>query len=64
MILAVAVPAQRLPAGAFEVQARGVHEHQVKAREQVAPMREQSLLYQILGTAGREQGAAVLILRR
>src|SRR5262249_53328456 len=41
MVLAVAVPAQRLPAGALEVQAGGVHEHQVEAREQVAPMREQ-----------------------
>ena len=40
MILAVAVLAQRLAAGALEVQAGGVHEHQVKPREQVAPMHE------------------------
>ena len=45
MILAVAVLAQHRPVGPLEVQAGGVHEHQVKPREQVAPMREQPLLY-------------------
>ena len=40
VILAVAVLTQRLPAGALEVQAGGVHEHQVEPREQVASMRE------------------------
>src|SRR5262249_16030121 len=33
MVLAVAVPAQRLPASVLEVQAGGVHEHPGEARE-------------------------------
>src|SRR5205807_1916099 len=41
MILAVAALAQRLAAGALEVQAGGVHEHQVEPRQQIAPMGEQ-----------------------
>ena len=64
MILGVTVAAQRLSAGAFEVQAGGVHEHQVETGEQIAPVREQSLLDQILDAAGCERGAAVLILLR
>ena len=54
MVLAVAVLAQRLAAGALEVQAGGVHEHQVELAEQVAPMREQLLLDQVLDAARRE----------
>src|SRR5437870_8048711 len=34
--LAVAVTPQRLPAGTLEIQAGGVHEHQVEAGEQIA----------------------------
>ncbi len=64
MILAVAVPAQRLSAGALEVQAGGVHEHQVKPRKQIAPMREQSLLNHVLQAARCERCAAVLLLFR
>ena len=64
VILAVAVPAQRLAAGALEVQAGGVHEHQVEPREQVAPMREQPLLHHVLEAAWRERRAAVLLLLR
>src|SRR5262252_2207150 len=44
MILAISVASERLPAGALEVQTGRIHEHQVEASEQVAPMREQSLL--------------------
>jgi hypothetical protein len=36
MVLAVAVLAQRLPAGTLKVQTGGVHEHQVEPREQNA----------------------------
>ena len=61
MILAVAVLAQRLAAGALEVEAGGVHEHQVEPREQVAPIREQPLLHHVLQTARREWRAAVLL---
>ena len=64
MILAVAVTAQRLAAGAFEVEAGGVHEHQVEAGEQVAAMGEQSLLHHILAASRRQRRAAVLIFRR
>jgi hypothetical protein len=45
MVLAVTVAAQRLATDAFEIQAGGIHhEHQVE----IAPMREQLLLHQIL----------------
>ena len=54
MILAVAVLPDRLVAAAFKVQARGVHEHQVEPAEQVAPIREQLLLDQILDAARRQ----------
>ena len=64
MILAVAVLAQRLAAGALEVQAGGVHEHQVEPREQIAPMREQPLLHHVLQAARCERRAAVLLLLR
>jgi hypothetical protein len=40
------------------------HEHQVEAREQVAPMHEQTFLNQILDAARREPCAPVLILLR
>ena len=64
MILAVAVLAQRLAAGALEVEAGGVHEHQVEPREQVAPMREQPLLHHVLQATRCERRAAVLLLLR
>src|SRR6478609_4848208 len=62
MILAVAVLAQRLATGALEVQAGGVHEHQVEPGEQIAPMREQPLLHHVLQAAWRERRAPVLLL--
>ena len=64
VILAEAVLSQRLPAGALEVQARRIHEHQVEAREQVAPVREQPFLHHILEAARRERRAAVLLCGR
>ena len=45
---------ERLAAGALEVQAGGVHEHQVKPRQQIAPMREQPLLNHVLQAARRD----------
>ncbi len=51
VILAVAAPAQPLPAGALEVEAGGVHEHHVQGREQIPPMGEQRLLDQVLDAA-------------
>ena len=52
MIFAVAVPAQRLATQPLEIQAGGVHEHQVEPAEQIAPVREQLLLDQILVQRG------------
>jgi hypothetical protein len=64
MILAVAMLAQRLAAGTLEGQAGAVHEHQLEPREQVAPMRKQSLLHHVLQAAQCERRAAVLFLFR
>jgi hypothetical protein len=64
VILAVSVLAQRLAAGALEVEARGVHEHQVEPREQIAPMCEQPLLNHVLQATRCERRAAVLLLLR
>ena len=58
VILAVVMLTQRLPASALEVQAGGIHEHQVKPREQVAAMREQPLFHHVLAAAWRKRGAA------
>ena len=52
MILAVAVAAEGLPARAFEIEAGGVHEHQVEPAEEIAPVGEQPLLNQILIAGG------------
>src|SRR5438552_6478847 len=64
MVLAKTMAARRLAAGALEVEAGGVHEHQVEPREQVAPMREQPFFHHILGAARSKRRAAVLLLRR
>ena len=64
MILAVAVPAERLAAGALEIEAGGVHEHEVKPRQQIAPMGEQPLLHHVLHAARGERRAGVLLLFR
>src|SRR5262249_11923573 len=64
MILAISVASERLPAGALEVQTGRVHEYQVEASEQVAPMREQTLLDYILEAARRERRSTVLLLCR
>ena len=51
VVLAVTMLSDRLAAQALEVQAGGVHEHQVEPAEQIAPMREQLLLDQVLRAA-------------
>src|SRR6202040_3122881 len=58
MVLAVAVLAQRRPAGALEVEAGRIHEHQVEPCEQVAPMREHPLLHHVLQATRRKWRAA------
>jgi hypothetical protein len=51
MVLAETVLAEGLPVLAFEMQAGGIHEHQVEPAEQIAPMGEKLLLDQVLYTA-------------
>ena len=63
MILGEAMLSERLAAGAFEVQAGRVHEHQIELREQIAPVGEQLLFDDILQAARREGRAAILFLR-
>jgi len=59
--LGVAVAAEGLPAGTFEVETGGVHEHQVEAAEEIAPVGEQPLLDQVLGATRGERRARVLL---
>jgi len=61
MVFAIAVLTDALSAEAFEVEAGGVHEHQVEPAEQVAPMCEQLLFDQVLGAARRE-GCRITLL--
>jgi hypothetical protein len=62
MVFAIAVLTDALSAEAFEVEAGGVHEHQVKPAEQIAPMGEQLLFDQILCAARREWRHIILLL--
>ena len=62
MVFAVAVLTDALSAEAFEVEAGGVHEHQVEPAKQVAPMGEQLLLDQVLGAARHEWRRIILLL--
>jgi hypothetical protein len=62
LILAEAVSTKRLPARSLKVQAGGVHEHQIKPREQIAPIRKQVFFDNVLGTARRKRRATLLVL--
>jgi hypothetical protein len=42
MILGIAVPAERLPVGALEIQTGGIHEHEIELGEQVTQPLEQA----------------------
>ena len=64
MVLAEPVLSERLAAQAFEIQTGGVHEHQVEPAEQIAPMREQMLLDQVLPAAWREPRRPILLIGR
>ena len=64
MILAVAMLAKGLPAGALEVEAGGVHEHQVEPREQIAPVLEQPLLDQVRHGFDLERVVFLTVLHR
>src|SRR6516164_8793869 len=62
MVFAIAVLTDALSAEALEIQAGGVHEHQVEPAEQVAPMGEQLLLDQVLGATRSKWRRIVLLL--
>ena len=62
MILGEAAPSQRLAAGAFEIEAGGVHEHQIERAEEIAPPREQILLDDVLQATRREGCRPVLLV--
>jgi len=53
VVLALAVPAQRVAAGAGEEQRGSVEEHQVEGAEQIAASGEQFLFDEVLGASGR-----------
>src|ERR1700759_733288 len=61
MVFAIAVLTNALSAEAFEVEAGGVHEHQVEPAEQVTTMGEQLFLDQVLGAARREWRGVILL---
>ena len=62
MILGEAAPPQRLAARAFEMEAGGVHEHDVERGQKVAPAGEQLLLRDVLHAARRKRRRAVLLV--
>ena len=53
---------ERLAARALEIEARGVHEHDVERGQQVAPTGEQLLLQDVLHAARRKRRRAVLLV--
>src|SRR5271166_4123078 len=64
MVLGEAAPSERLAARAFEIKARGVHEHDVERGQKVAPTGEQILLQDVLHAARREWRRAILLVAR
>ena len=53
---------QRLAAGAFEIEAGRVHEHQIERAEGIAPPRKQGLLDNVLQAARRNRRSPVLLI--
>ena len=62
MVLGEAAPPQRLAARALEIEAGGVHEHDVERGQEVAPAGEQLLLQDVLHAARRKRRRAVLLV--
>ena len=62
MVLGEAAPSEGLAARAFEVEAGGVHEHDVERGEEVAPGGEQLLLQDVLHAARRKRRRGVLLV--
>jgi hypothetical protein len=57
-----AATSKRLAARALEVEAGGVHEHQIERAEEIASPREQGLLHNVFKAARREGRGAVLLI--
>ena len=53
---------RRLAAGALEIEAGRVHEHQIERAEEIAPPREQLLLDDVLQAARRKRRGPVLLV--
>src|SRR5450830_1224250 len=64
VILGIAAPAERLPAGALEIETGRVHEHEIEFAEQVASAREQAFFNDVLEAARCKRGAVILFARR
>src|SRR5271157_5449562 len=62
MVLGETAPSERLAARALEIEARGVHEHDVERGQKVAPAGEQLLLQDVLHAARRKRRRAVLLV--
>ena len=62
MVLGETAPSERLAARALEIEARGVHEHDVERGEQVAPAGEQLLLQNVLHAARRKRRRDILLI--
>src|SRR5271165_2837490 len=62
MVLGEAATPQRLATRALEVEAGGVHEHEIERAEQIAPPREQGLFEDVFQAARREGRGAVLLI--
>jgi hypothetical protein len=58
------VPAERLPAGALEIQTGRIHEYKIELGEQVTPPFEQALFDDVLETARCKGSAPILFGRR
>src|SRR5208282_6489557 len=59
-----AAASKPLAARALEVEAGGVHEHQIERAEEIAPPREQGLLHDVFEATRREGRSRVLLIFR
>ena len=64
VIFGEAAPPERLAARALEIEAGGVHEHDVERGQEVAPGGEQLLLQDVLHAARRKRRRGVLLVLR
>src|ERR1035437_6000630 len=64
MILGIAAPAERLPAGTLKIETGRVHEHEIELAEQVASAPGQAVFDDVLEAARCKRGAVILFARR